>query len=35
MTEPLLKVENLNVTFTNYGRTRHVLRDVGFTVAAA
>ncbi|WP_332304236.1 ABC transporter ATP-binding protein [Rhizobium sp. GR12] len=34
MTEPLLKVENLNVTFTNYGRTRQVLRDVAFTVAA-
>jgi len=34
MTEPLLKVENLNVTFTNYGRTRQVLRNVGFTVAA-
>ncbi|MGQ8630623.1 ATP-binding cassette domain-containing protein [Agrobacterium sp. DKPNP3] len=34
MTEPLLKVENLNVTFTNYGRTRQVLRDVACTVAA-
>ena len=34
MTEPLLKVENLNVTFTNYGRTRQVLRDVAFTVSA-
>ncbi|WP_425961702.1 ATP-binding cassette domain-containing protein [Rhizobium nepotum] len=34
MTEPLLKVENLNVTFTNYGRTRQVLRNVAFTVAA-
>ena len=34
MTEPLLKVENLNVTFSNYGRTRQVLRDVAFTVAA-
>ncbi|MDS7594737.1 ABC transporter ATP-binding protein [Agrobacterium tumefaciens] len=34
MTEPLLKVEDLNVTFTNYGRTRQVLRNVGFTVAA-
>lgn len=34
MNEPLLKVENLNVTFTNYGRTRQVLRDVAFTVAA-
>ncbi|MCZ7935223.1 ABC transporter ATP-binding protein [Agrobacterium leguminum] len=34
MTEPLLKVETLNVTFTNYGRTRQVLRDVAFTVAA-
>ena len=34
MTEPLLKVENLNVTFANYGRTRQVLRDVAFTVAA-
>lgn len=34
MTEPLLKVENLNVTFINYGRTRQVLRDVAFTVAA-
>jgi peptide/nickel transport system ATP-binding protein len=34
MTEPLLKVEALNVSFTTYGRTRQVLRDVGFTVAA-
>ncbi len=34
MTEPLLKVEDLNVTFANYGRTRQVLRNVGFTVAA-
>lgn len=34
MTEPLLKVEDLNVIFTNYGRTRQVLRNVGFTVAA-
>ncbi len=34
MTEPLLKVENLNVTFTNYGRTRQVLRNVAFTVSA-
>ncbi|CVI64497.1 MULTISPECIES: ATP-binding cassette domain-containing protein [Agrobacterium] len=34
MTESLLKVENLNVTFTNYGRTRQVLRNVAFTVAA-
>lgn len=34
MTEPLLKVEDLNVTFTSYGRTRQVLRNVGFTVAA-
>jgi peptide/nickel transport system ATP-binding protein len=34
MTEPLLKVENLNVSFTNYGRTRQVLRDVAFTVSA-
>ena len=30
----MLKVENLNVTITNYGRTRQVLRDVAFTVAA-
>lgn len=34
MAEPLLRVENLNVTFTAYGRTRQVLRDVSFTVAA-
>ncbi|UWU18054.1 ABC transporter ATP-binding protein (plasmid) [Rhizobium sullae] len=34
MTEPLLKVENLTVSFTTYGRTRQVLNDVGFSVAA-
>jgi peptide/nickel transport system ATP-binding protein len=34
MTEPLMKVENLSVSFTAYGRTRQVLRDVGLTVAA-
>ncbi|MDE1157209.1 MAG: ABC transporter ATP-binding protein [Neorhizobium sp.] len=34
MTEPLLKVEGLNVSFTTYGRTRKVLNDVSFTVGA-
>ncbi len=34
MAEPLLNVENLSVSFTAYGRTRQVLRDVGFAVAA-
>jgi peptide/nickel transport system ATP-binding protein len=34
LTEPLLKVEGLNVTFTTYGRSRQVLRDVSFTVGA-
>ncbi|NKK56126.1 ATP-binding cassette domain-containing protein [Rhizobium leguminosarum bv. viciae] len=34
MSEPLLKVENLTVSFTTYGRTRQVLNDVGFTVSA-
>lgn len=34
MSEPLLKVENLNVSFTTYGRARQVLRNVGFTVSA-
>lgn len=34
MTEPLLKIEALNVSFTTYGRTRQVLRDISFTVAA-
>jgi len=34
MTEPLLKIEALNVSFTTYGRTRQVLRDIAFTVAA-
>ncbi|MBB6260965.1 peptide/nickel transport system ATP-binding protein [Paenochrobactrum gallinarii] len=34
MTEPLLKVEGLNVTFTTYGRSRQVLRNVSFTIGA-
>ena len=34
MTEPLLKIEALNVSFTTYGRTRQVLRDISLTVAA-
>ncbi|ASW09283.1 ATP-binding cassette domain-containing protein [Rhizobium sp. 11515TR] len=34
MSEPLLKIEALNVSFTTYGRTRRVLRDISFTVAA-
>ncbi|MFT4000032.1 MAG: ABC transporter ATP-binding protein [Rhizobium sp.] len=34
MTEPLLKIEALNVSFTTYGRTRQVLRDIAFSVAA-
>jgi len=34
MTEPLLKVEGLNVSFTTYGRTRRVLKDISFSVAA-
>jgi peptide/nickel transport system ATP-binding protein len=33
MVEPLLRVANLNVSFTRYGRTRQVLRDVTFSVA--
>lgn len=28
MGEPLLKIEALNVSFTTYGRTRQVLRDI-------
>ncbi|TMV76417.1 ATP-binding cassette domain-containing protein, partial [Thioclava sp. BHET1] len=34
MTDALLQVESLNVSFTTYGRTRQVLRDVSFSVAA-
>lgn len=34
MSEALLKVEGLDVSFTTYGRTRQVLRNVSFTVAA-
>ncbi len=34
MTEPLLKIDALNVSFTTYGRTRQVLRDIALTVAA-
>ncbi len=34
MSEPLLKIEALNVSFTTYGRTRQVLRDISLTVAA-
>ncbi|OED01237.1 MULTISPECIES: ABC transporter ATP-binding protein [unclassified Rhizobium] len=34
MGEPLLKIEALNVSFTTYGRTRQVLRDISLTVAA-
>lgn len=34
MSEPLLKIEALSVSFTAYGRTRQVLRDIAFTVAA-
>ena len=34
MTAPFLKVENLDVFFTTYGRTRQVLRNVSFSVAA-
>lgn len=34
MADPLLKVEGLDVFFTTYGRTRQVLRNVGFTVSA-
>lgn len=32
--EPLLQVEALDVYFTSYGRTRQVLRNVGFTINA-
>lgn len=34
MSQPLLKVENLTVSFTTYGRTRQVLNDVSFSVSA-
>lgn len=34
MAEPLLSVDNLNVSFATYGRSRQVLRDVSFTVTA-
>ncbi len=34
MSESLLKIEALNVSFTTYGRTRQVLRDISLTVAA-
>jgi peptide/nickel transport system ATP-binding protein len=34
MHKTLLSVENLSVDFTSYGRTRRVLRDVSFSVAA-
>jgi peptide/nickel transport system ATP-binding protein len=34
MADPLLKVDNLDVSFVTYGRSRQVLRDVSFTVAA-
>lgn len=34
MHNTLLSVENLSVDFTSYGRTRQVLRDVSFSVAA-
>lgn len=34
MPDPLLKIEGLDVFFTAYGRTRQVLRGVGFTVHA-
>lgn len=34
MTEPLLNIDKLNVSFSTYGRSRQVLRDVSFTVAA-
>ena len=33
MDVPLLNVANLNVSFTSYGRTRQVLRNVSFSVA--
>ncbi|MBT9382828.1 ABC transporter ATP-binding protein [Pseudooceanicola sp. CBS1P-1] len=34
MSDPLLKVEGLDVLFTAYGQTRQVLRDISFTVGA-
>ncbi len=34
MSQPLLNVENLTVSFTTYGRTRQVLNDVAFSVFA-
>jgi peptide/nickel transport system ATP-binding protein len=34
MTDAFLKVDNLDVFFTTYGRTRQVLRNVSFSVAA-
>lgn len=34
MTDAFLTVENLDVSFTTYGRTRQVLRNVSFSVAA-
>ena len=34
MATPLLKVENLNIAFTGYGRRNHVLKNVGFEIAA-
>ncbi|AQZ49850.1 ATP-binding cassette domain-containing protein [Martelella mediterranea] len=34
MAIPLLKVENLNIAFTGYGRRSHVLKNVGFEIAA-
>ncbi|MET3599826.1 ABC transporter ATP-binding protein [Martelella mangrovi] len=34
MAVPLLKVENLNIAFTGYGRRNHVLKDIGFEIAA-
>ncbi len=34
MAEPLLNVDNLSVSFVTYGRSRQVLRNVSFSVAA-
>ena len=32
MSTPLLKVEDLNIAFTTYGRRQHILKDVSFAI---
>lgn len=32
MSTPLLKVEDLNIAFTTYGRRQHILKDVSFEI---